>query len=86
MIIITSNLRKACVTRDSTSATSWKISVQQAIKNNVFRKCTQILIPLYRGLLEPTKSKLRWLKSQLNAAYFIRRLTWSNSSNFGGLE
>jgi len=40
----------------------------------------------YGGLLEPRGSKLTLLKSTFNAENFIRRLSWSVSSDFGAAD
>jgi len=61
------------------------ISVQRVILS-VFCRGYPHFTPPNGGLLEPRGSKRRVLKSTFVAEMFVRRLSWSVSSDFGAVH
>jgi len=62
------------------------VRLADSSRNRKFSRESPNLMRSYGGLLEPRESKLALLKSTFNAEDFIRRLSWSISSDFDAVH
>jgi len=86
ILVITSNLSKAHVMRDSSGHATWAIGVQHAIKEHyILKEYPNLKLP-YERLPEFKKSKLRWLKIYVLCQIIILRFSRSISNHFSAVH